>query len=365
VPIGLGGILLLLIWCCARPALDFVAPNAPEVVYIGRVDRRSADAVRFSWPGSQVELRFSGSSIHAVLSDTPAARESRETDRLTVVVDDRPPRNFKLAEGRHLYPLATKLAPTDHRILLWKRTEAEVGVITLHGFQLGPQGRALPNTPRQTRHLEFVGDSVTVGYGNEGGVGLCANKAKAQNNYLTYGAYAARQLSATYTAVAWSGKGLTRNYQTGELHTLPELYDLTIPTESGSPLAPPAPADAVIVNLGTNDFFDGLPDERVFLATYRAFLAKLRKRHPTALLVLAVGPMLADDYPIPLARQIMRRWVRKVRDDWRASGDALIDVIEFWTEPTEGVGCDFHPNIRTHARMGAELAVLLRQRLGW
>jgi hypothetical protein len=75
--------------------------------------------------------------------------------------------------------------------------------------------------------------------------------------------------------------------------------------------------------------------------------------------------MLADNYPIPRARATMRRWVSQVRDDWRASGDSYIDLIEFWDNPAEGVGCDFHPNTRTHARMGTELAALLRRRLGW
>jgi hypothetical protein len=28
-------------------------------------------------------------------------------------------------------------------------------------------------------------------------------------------------------------------------------------------------------------------------------------------------------------------------------------------------GCDYHPSVATHEQMGAELAAVLRQRLGW
>ena len=72
--------------------------------------------------------------------------------------------------------------------------------------------------------------------------------------------------------------------------------------------------------------------------------------------------MLADDYPQPQARTVMRAWVKQVQADWLAAHDPMIDFIELWIDPAEGVGCDFHPNTKTHERLGAELAGLLRSR---
>jgi lysophospholipase L1-like esterase len=166
--------------------------------------------------------------------------------------------------------------------------------------------------------------------------------------------------------VAWSGKGVSRNYHVGDLETLPILYERVIPTDTASPRAPLTPApDAVVVNLGTNDFFLGVPARDAFVASYRELLARLRVRYPQAWLVLAVGPMLADDFPQPNARSLAREWIGSVRDTLRAAGDSRVDSIELWFDPAEGAGCDFHPNVKTHMRLGRELAALIRERLSW
>jgi lysophospholipase L1-like esterase len=251
-------------------------------------------------------------------------------------------------------------------VLIWKRTEAEVGVVSFHGFDLDKEGGLQNLPPPRARHILVIGDSTAAGYGNEGANGSCHGSASRENNYCTYGAYAARELDATYVAVAWSGKGLTRNYETRDVLTLPAVYDRTIPTEKESPrVSASEPADVIVLNLGTNDLFLGVPDEHAFIAAYRTFVGSLRARHPDALIVLVLGPMLADDYPQPNARSLMRSWLAKVREEMQARGDAKVESIEQSIDPAEGVGCDFHPNTKTHARLGHELATLIRGRLEW
>jgi lysophospholipase L1-like esterase len=140
------------------------------------------------------------------------------------------------------------------------------------------------------------------------------------------------------------------------------LHERVIPTEPGSARAPALPnTAAVVVNLGTNDFLAGIPTEQAFVAAYRALLAELRARHPKALLVLALGPTLADDYPHPRARSTLRSWLTAIRDGLHEDGDRAVELLEQWIDPAEGLGCDSHPSVKTHARMGRELAELLRK----
>jgi lysophospholipase L1-like esterase len=348
------------VWGPAR-----IPPSDPRISYTGRFDRRAPDAVRFAWVGAQIEARFSGEFLRAYLTDTPVEDELRETDYITVVVDAGAPRTFALQEGSRIYPLATALDPGPHHVLIWKRTEAEVGVITFRGFELESRHALLPRPKPPTHRLEFVGDSITAGYGNEGADAACHWSAKTENNYLTFGAFAARELGASYTAVAYSGKRVTHSYEAPDELTLPEIYDRVIPTEDDSPKVSASPADVVVVNLGTNDAFPRLPDERTFTGAYQSFLAQLRTQNPTALFVIVLGPMLVDDYPQPLARSTLRKWLKTVQTSREASGDTRVDFIEFWYDPAEGVGCDFHPNVKTHARLGHELANLIRTRLEW
>jgi hypothetical protein len=48
------------------------------------------------------------------------------------------------------------------------------------------------------------------------------------------------------------------------------------------------------------------------------------------------------------------------------AGDARIFFVEFApVMESEGYGCDFHPTLATHARMGEQLAAALATELGW
>jgi lysophospholipase L1-like esterase len=146
---------------------------------------------------------------------------------------------------------------------------------------------------------------------------------------------------------------------------MPELVHRVIPTEEDSPRLPRVDAQAVVINLGTNDFFQATPKTREFIDTYLRLIGAVRERWPAALIVLVVGPMLADDHPQPRALSQLRAWVKTVIARRRAAGDAALELMEVWTDPAEGVGCDFHPNLQTHARLGQELAARLSERLDW
>lgn len=329
---------------------------------MGWFDREPPHTARFAWPGSQIHARFTGRSIRVRLTETPVEDAIRECDRITVLIDDQPPRTFALAEGSHVYPLASDLPSGTHRLVIWKRTEAEVGVISFQGLTLDPGASLVQESRPAPRRIAVIGDSISAGYGNEGLEPSCHWSAASENNYETYGARAARQLGADYVAMAWSGKGVTRNFEALDQSTLPELWDRIIPTEEDSPRIPRTTLDAVVINLGTNDVFRGLPDPVSFVAAYTAWLGALRERFPGALFVLSLGPMLADDHPHPNARTLMREWLGQVRQARAAAGDTRLDFLELWFDPSEGAGCDFHPNLKTHARLGRELAEFIRAR---
>ena len=366
-PLGLLGCLLagLSLAACAPHPFETIPADDARIRYVGRFQARGEARVG-SWAATQIEARFTGPTLAVVLSEMPNPDELRDLDRIQVAIDDGPPRQFVLAEGRHVYPLARGLAEGEHRMQIWKLTEPVAGTLSFHGLLLARGHMLLSAPPAPKRRIEMIGDSITTGYGNEGPNEHCHWDAALQNSFLTYGAFAARELGADYSAIAWSGKGVLRNYDAREPETLPELYERVLPGDAASERAPTTPRpDAVIVNLGTNDLAMSIPDAATFQHAYIALLRKVRARYPGALLVIACGPMLAEDAPQPMARSLMRAWLQNIERRWREKVDAKVAFIELWTDPAEGLGCDFHPSVRTHARMGKELAVLLRARLGW
>jgi len=333
--------------------------------YAGRIDRSERGAPRLSWAGTEIHLRFVGSSVTLLASDLPFEDTIRETDWLHLEVDGKARPPLALREGNRRYVVAQGPSSGVHNLVLRKRTEPEVGTIVFHGFELSPGAKLLASGPAPRRRIEVVGDSISAGYGNEGKNAECHWSAATEDATRSYAAVAARELEAELTLAAWSGKGVTRNYDARDTVSLIDVFDRAVPTDTQSALLPKAPvADVLVLNIGTNDFLAGKPEQRVFVPALRHWVEKMRERAPTAPLFLVLGPMVADDYPHPGSRSELRRFFEALIAERAKQGDRVM-LVEQYTDPSEGLGCDSHPSVATHARLGRELSQAIKQRMGW
>ena len=116
--------------------------------------------------------------------------------------------------------------------LLTKRTEASYGIAALRGILVDSAGGLLTmQQPRPSRRIEFVGASWFAGYGNEGASIQCSDLRSAENNYESVGPMTARLLGAEGVVVAYSGRGVVRNYGDPSLRSaepFPVLYPRTL-----------------------------------------------------------------------------------------------------------------------------------------
>jgi lysophospholipase L1-like esterase len=354
-------IALLLGACSARGLVD--ADDA-RIERVGRFDVSARGALRFAWPASQLRLRFDGSALRADIGDEPLADETPENDWLALELDGQPPQRLQLRSGRHRYELARGLAPGTHSLVLSKRTETEVGTVTVHGFHEGPQTRLLGPPPRRQRRIEVIGDSISAGYGNEGQGPDCGFRAEQEDATRTYAALAARALNAELIVQAWSGKGVYRNHDLRDREPMPEIFTRVLPARSRSKRSDTRfQPHAVIVHLGTNDFWQGPPDPLRFLAAYRQLLQALRARSPGAHQIMVLSPMLSDDYPHARARTRLRAWLNALQSEQPEATRA--SVLEQRYVMSEPLGCHAHPSLAAHARFGRELTALLQRQLGW
>jgi lysophospholipase L1-like esterase len=341
-----------------------IAPADPGIRYVGRWDTRDPGVARAAWPAAAFEIRFAGTALALDIEDTALADGTPDDDWLAVAVDGRGLPPIALSQGRRRYEVAGGLEPGTHALYAAKRTEAEVGAIGLRGIVLDPGAALAPPPARPARVVEMVGDSIATGFGIDGKSADCPFSAATQDATGTWGALAARDLRADVWIAAWKGKGVLRNDDPNDPDTLPRLYERLLPGEAGSRWRYAAHPDAVVLNIGTNDFARSAPPDGEFRAAYAAFVARLRELHPDALLVLALGPMLYDEGAIDF-RTRARKAIAATLAERRAAGDLRIEMIELWSDPADGVGCQVHPNRVTHRRMADELVRLLEARLGW
>ena len=334
-------------------ALPVAVPATESAIrYIGRFDLAAKGGPRCSWSASTVALKFHGADLNVRCKDDGQ-------NRWQVEVDGKPTIALQLHGGEHAYRVASGLGAGDHVVRLVKATEAMIGPTQILGFQLSEGGKLLP-LPPANRRIEVIGDSISCGYGNEGANQNEHFTPKTENAYFTYGAIAARTLGADYTCIAWSGRKMWPNF------TMPEIYDLTIATDPSAKWSFSTPAPKVVlINLSTNDFGKGNPEEAGWTGAYKEFIARLRKHYPDSLIYCATSPMMGD-WGANKARTTAKNYLTKIVADLNAAGDAKVRLIEFAAQDQKnGIGADWHPSIKTQEVMGEKFAATIREDLHW
>jgi lysophospholipase L1-like esterase len=311
-----------------------------------------------SWPGTGVAFTFTGTTASIGLTVTG-------TNSADLIIDGGDPIVISSVTGTITTP--SGLAKGTHTVVLRKRSEALFGSIYVGNITAdGP----VVATTASSRQIEIIGDSITVGYGLDG-VLPCTNTAALEDNPLTYEALASNSLKAEYNVIAWSGKGLIRNYPSGTVDTspiMPQLWTSYGANDAANTYTfPPSwNPQAVVINLGTNDWaYQGYRDPMnttVFASTMVQFVQTVQKHYTAAEIFLMTSPMLSDTYPTAADAQKTNQ-TNAIKSAIAQLGPKA-HLVEW---PTQGsdVGCDYHPNAATHAAEAPVLASAISSVLGW
>lgn len=380
--------------CAARTPSRPIPDNAirrPEPRYVGRFDFSDAAGPRFAWSGSTIEVRFTGTRLAMRLAVPKREGEGADpasAPAYTVFVDrdERATKTFSVSPATETYLLADGLSPrTEHVAIVVRESEVFAGVHQVLGFDVGTGGELLdarPSPSRASRQaIEFIGDSITCGYGVAGENADCGFSFATERATLAYPALVGRALDADVVSVCASGHGIYRNYDAGGA-LMPAIYDHALPdlgrvagavaspslSAASASLSPPPSASslapfAVVVNLGTNDFLadhdhDKIPDRidlRAFEDAYVAFLVELRSARPMATILVTTSPML----PPPLA-PTAKASLAAIVDRRRADGDTRVELLPLSFQE-DRVGCDRHPNANMHRILAAEIEAAVRR----
>lgn len=349
-------------------------PDDPRMRYTGRVDFSNPLSPKFSAPGVTIEARFRGSSIAAILDDE--FRGDNNRNFYDVLIDGVKAAKLAMRPAVKRYELASELPSGEHSLSLVKRTESMVGYGQFLGLEC--DGELLPAAARPTRQIEFIGDSIACGSGNE-----AVNESPEcleegwgqpyQNARLSFGAILAHNLNAECHITAVAGIGLVRNYSFQyDTRPLPEVYDSIFTEQTNSPAWDHTRfiPDAVIIALGTNDFSPGdspRPDmpQNVFVDAYLKFIDKLKGYYPNAHIFCVSSPMLGDGWPAPHNQfaSDQRQAIARVVDIANGSGNSK--VHKFFVAKVIGAGCGTHPSVEQHILMAREIEPFISSTLGW
>ncbi|KAJ4325103.1 hypothetical protein N0V84_003647 [Fusarium piperis] len=336
---------------------DYAKARRPTYNFVGRVNPATKE---LTWPSTGVSFTFRGTKATIgidIITGTSSA---------DLIIDGGDPILIENINGTSISTHA--LPKGTHTVELRKRSEASFGSFRITG--VSTDGSLIP-TSVPKRKIEIIGDSISVGYGLDG-VLPCTDSAILQNNGKTYGAVAARALGADYSVVAWSGKGLTRNYASttpDPMPPMPILYTRYGANDHDNSFTFPKSwiPDAVVINLGTNDFsYLGVRDPVDPADLTKAlvkFVKGIHSHYPKAHFFLVSSPMLSNNYPSEADAQKSTS-VQMLKNAMRQLRGVKTHLVD-WPSQGSEVGCDYHPNEATQRQGGALLEASIKSALGW
>ena len=345
-----------------RENTGIIDADDPNIQIIGRVNSSNPKKVLFDWPGVYICAAFEGTSCSIRLKNYKLENYQNE---YAVTIDQRAPRLLTTTDTSLVYHVAAGLPDSiPHTIMIQKRTEALAGSGEFQGFILDKGKKLLSALQRPKHRIEFIGNSITCGYGVEGETHDCHFSAETENACVSYAAITSRALQADYALIAYSGRGVVRNY--GDSHktssnTMPVLFERTCFSDSILKwnFARWIP-QAVVLNLGTNDYStQPFPDSLVFQNAYTQLIHRVRSLYPGVTMFCICGPMIGE----PCAKYIKN----VVLQEQKMGRDKDVFFIEIQKGALADAdwGCDNHPNILGMNKIADILIATMKLRMNW
>ncbi len=307
------------------------ALSEDAVNFFGRTYRKDG-AMQFDNPVTGFEVSFLGDELTAnvtVNSDVYVCIYVDGSDKS---------RRVRLTTAT-AFPLAEGLGEGIHTVRVLKSSEVDCGTYALHALDAATFLRAQAKSDLK---MEFIGDSITAGYGNlvQGGTWSVENSdACSSYAYLT-----AAALDADFSVVALSGI-CVNVYMWGGTNKMTDMHQYySLQNKQTYPYD--ADMDIVVLNLGTNDgsYIDENDDYApLFKTDYRAFVTHLREIYPKAYILCVYGMMGKNSF-IDLG---IKNTVKAMEDD---------KIIYLNTFKKNDGGASWHPDAAAHRQYAKQLS---------
>ncbi|GHD28832.1 hypothetical protein GCM10010313_69990 [Streptomyces violarus] len=330
LPALLTAVLLacLLSWASGSPAQAAPGDGSvsdPNIAYVGRWDTSSGTAAVPNWTGAYLQTGFTGTTVKV---------RARNAVNFYASIDGGPDVFHAGVRGTvNLTP--RPLSPGTHTL----RVSYRSGDTVFQGLVLDSGARTVA-AGAPSGLVEFVGDSITAG---------------ALTDRLALDSYAwktGEKLGMRHTQIARSGYCLVA--QSG-CTGLSGQFFRTASTGGANWDFSRYRADAVVINLGTNDIGHGVTGA-AFQSAYTTFLRDVRAKYPTAHLFAV--------------QTLKKRYVNETRAAVSAragAGDTrvhYVDTTGWLTDGADYEDSNGHPNEAGHTKFAERLAPLVRARLG-
>lgn len=323
-------------------------------------------------------FRFTGTALAADFSVMPGivlpGMEHAPLDWpwIAVFMDGEEMLRQEVSEDAHEVKLFESGSPETHELRIVKLTENLRGELGLRALCCDGEIEAAAKDSRPV--IEFIGDSITCGFGNATNEVMHEFVPSEEDGLQTHGAMAAAKLGLRPRFISVSGISVS-NQPDSPLQGLPSMetiYEYTdriieerlgeargsVPERFEAYDFSGNPAKYVVLNLGTNDatqiYMSGDHERaiRYFRERYEAFVRKIRALNgPDTAVICALGCM--DYYLFDEIRAIAERLQQE---------DPRLYLLKYGKMMAAGpdAGACLHPTVYRHEKMAEELVSFIR-----
>lgn len=325
------------------------------------------DVLWCSFSATGVEFTFTGKNLSFdLIADSNYYGETHQA-RFSVLVDGEKVIDGFVDEKEKSVEVFNLSESETHTVRFIKLSESSDSTIGIHHVTCDTEAKIAP-TEEKELFVEFIGDSITCGYGADG---TLEDKYSTHNENASeaYAYKTAEKLDADYSLVSFSGYGIISGYTSGakqESQQLPKYYDKLGNSygtfyANGRDLSPSSvlwdfsyTPDVVVINLGTNDYSytkkDAVKCEE-YVQGYYSFLEQLRGYYPDAVIVCTLGLMGNDLYGK------IEEAVYRFTSDY---SDTNVYCVPLSVQ-SGSFGVDYHPTPSSHDKAAGEMAEAITQ----
>jgi lysophospholipase L1-like esterase len=306
------------------------------------------ECLAFDWSNSGFSFNFSGTgfilSLGSYSADQPA---------YVKVYLDGSEQRFAISTGTEKI-IYENLPDKRHRVTVLRVTEGAAPLLFKELVLFGKDQKFMSPPFDKPRRIEFIGDSVTSGYGVIADPSETTYQTYQQDSTMTYAYFTAKELEADAHYICISGKGIVCDCNGEKEEDIPRFFEYASREKEPWDFSKWIPG-VVVVNAGTNDVAGAIGD-REFTEKSVEFLNSIRSKYPEAHIVWVYG-MMNDKYVSAIKEAIkeLNKTDKKVHFLYVESINQL---------PGE-TGANGHPNTRANMRVSKLLVKKIRSVTGW
>ena len=269
----------------------------------------------------------------------------------TIVVDgvEKARDYFRISQrGEITVNLAENLPEGKHTFAIYRQTEHDAGEVGISTISM--KGSLLAKPADKEMYIEFIGDSISAGFGNLSNNPNQDNAGKPlyQDGTKAYTFLTAKALDADFSNVCWSGIGCKYGYGSITMQDVYPLQRYKYDKNTAHDFEAREP-DVVVLALGTNDN-SNQKDAAKRKAGMEEMLTLVREKNPNAKIVWIYNMMTSG----------VNDQVQEIVREFGGAEKGYYCVK--LTMNTSGGG--WHPNLEGQQKFADELADFITKNLG-